>query len=157
VTRGSLIKLIRVFAANAIKHDDQPFGRQLATICEQAAVTLRAKFGGRSVLLDVTKYSAKKAAQSPSNGISRSPTPDKVEIRVLSPEERWERELALWRELAADENPLYATNQYAVWQRIEAVGLKSTDFTRPILAARREKRPLVITSPNGEAIPIDNR
>lgn len=64
-TRGGLHALLKRFALTAIEHDDQQYGRQLATICEQVAASLRIKFGGRSLLLTSHSPGAKKTAQNP--------------------------------------------------------------------------------------------
>jgi hypothetical protein len=69
IDRQTLTALLKKFAINAIDNADQPgmqaWGRQLATICEQVAASLRIKFGGRSALLVSHAPSAKKTAQNP--------------------------------------------------------------------------------------------
>lgn len=49
-SRGGLQALLKKFAITAIEQDDQKYGRQLATICEQVAASLRVQFGGKSRL-----------------------------------------------------------------------------------------------------------
>ena len=71
LTRGGLHTILKTFAKNALEHDDQMYGRQLATICEQVAATLRVRFGGKSLLLVPRAPSAKKVAQS-QNGIAKT-------------------------------------------------------------------------------------
>ena len=152
INRQALVKLIKTFAQNAIEYDDRAFGRQLATICEQAAVSLRLKFGGRSMLLAARAPkdpSAKKVAQKPSNGAAQPTT-----IKVLDAVERWELELALWREIAAASTPLEGVATWAVCQRIAALGYTSDHFTRPLHTARREKIAFAVESPDGERITI---
>jgi hypothetical protein len=53
--RAALVGGINKAVRAAIEHDDQKFGRQLATIFEKAALTLRAKFGGKTHFLSPTK------------------------------------------------------------------------------------------------------
>ena len=153
INRQALVKLIKTFAQNAIEYDDQPFGRQLATICEQAAVSLRLKFGGRSMLLAARaprEQSAKKVAHKPSNGVAQEPTT----IKVLDAAERWELELALWREIAAAATPLEGVATWAVCERIAAIGFTSDHFTHPLHTARREKTAFSVESPDGERVTI---
>lgn len=150
ISRQLLASLVRGFARRAIAEEDQKYGRQLATILELTALALRAHLGGKPAW-ELGK-SAKKPAHNPANGTAD----ETVEIRVLSPAETWERELTLWREIAALEKPLGVLSDYEWGLRIEALGRSAGDFVWPILDARREHRPLVVTSPDGEPITIDN-
>jgi hypothetical protein len=47
--RASLTAGIKTAVNNAITHNDQKRGRQLATMFEKAAVRLRLEFGGESL------------------------------------------------------------------------------------------------------------
>ena len=42
--------MLQMSVASAIEHEDQRYGRQLATTFEKAAIQLRIQFGGQSLL-----------------------------------------------------------------------------------------------------------
>jgi hypothetical protein len=46
-SRQELFNMIRTFTENAIGHDDEHFGRQLAAVLERHSLRLRAYFGGK--------------------------------------------------------------------------------------------------------------
>lgn len=149
ITRPHLVNTLKRYAATAIEEHNEKWGRQLATICEGVAHELRVAFGGRSFTspLQPRAYGSKPPRPEP---VGETTT-----IQVRSDEDRWAEELAIWREIAASEAPLLAVD-YKMMFRINALGKITSDFTMPIMAARREKRPLVVTAPNGETVTIDN-
>lgn len=148
ISRQLLTTLIRSFARGAITKNDQKYGRQLATICEQTSLILRAHLGGKPTW--ELGQSAKKVAPKSSNGGVEEPTT----ITVLDAEQQWELELAFWREIAVLESPLGVITDYEMGLRIQAAGFTADHFVWPILDARREKRTLTIKAPDGGEIEI---
>lgn len=72
IPRKALVVLINRTALLTIEQDDQKFGRQLATILEKAAASLRVKFGGHSLLLTPRLSATKMAQSSSANGAART-------------------------------------------------------------------------------------
>lgn len=100
INRQVLVSMLKRFARTAIENDDGAYGKQLATICEQVAISLRLKFGGKSVLLDLS-VRAKPAV----NGRPERPKPVGKPYTVPDRSAADEAFLAAWKAAYAAEDP----------------------------------------------------